>query len=128
MKRLISLAVLFTALAAVPALAFNDNKHLVDQVIRMWRSGVAEGTIIESVEKTAGVFDVSFDDVVAMRDAGVPRPIIRVLLEEAERRNGPEWQSVRNPHIDTDPTPPWTAFYDPWWFIPRYYTALPRSR
>lgn len=127
MKRLVPLAVLFTALAAVPLLAFNDNKHLVDEVIRMWRTGSPVETIISFVVETPGRFDVTFDDVIAMRDAGVPPRVVRIMLEEAEKR-GAYAGSTRRPRPDMDPTPPWTAFYDPWWFLPRYFSNLPHTR
>lgn len=120
MKRPVALAVLFFALAAGPLFAFHDNKHLADDVIRMWRSGAPEETIVRFVVSAPGRFDLTFDDVAAMRDAGVSRRVIRVLLEEAEARNDRPRESTRAPHRDPDPTPPWTEFYDPWWFLPRY--------
>jgi len=120
---LLAVACLF---AALPLCAFNDNKGLVDEVIRMSRAGVAEDAIIAYVVHTSGRFDVTADDIIAMRDANVPPRVIRVMIEESRVRTpdtGYEHASVR----DHDPTPPWTQIYDPWWYMPRYYTPLPRN-
>lgn len=121
MKRLI--AVLFCLFAAAPLLAFNDNKGLVDEVIRMSRARVADDTIIEYILHTSGKYYVSVDDVIAMRDAEVSSRVARVVIEESRAREPEAERTIAGP--DRNPTPPWTQFYDPWWFMPRMYKNLP---
>ncbi len=130
MKRLLVVFVVLAALAT-PLPAFNDHKGLTAEVIRMSQAGVSDDAIIEYVRHTSGRFVITADDVIALKNAGVSAAVIRVMIDESESRGLPERAGYSSrppaPEIDRDPTPPWTAFYDPWWFMPRYYTPLPRT-
>ncbi len=117
----------------MPLLAFDDNSGLVPDVIRMSQAGVGDDTIIAYILHTSGRFDVTADDVIAMTQANVSPKVIRALIDESRNRIPPERPAeaqpgVMVPQVDRDPTPPWTAFYDPWWFMPRMYTPLPSTR
>lgn len=122
MKRVIPFFALAAILIATPLVAFHTNRRLVDEVIRMSQAGVADDAIVEFVVHTNGRFDVSSDDVIAMTSAGVSSRVIRVMVNESARRTVPQRASVE------EPMPPYLNFYDPWWFLPRYYTSLPRAR
>ncbi len=130
MKTVRTLAVTLVALIAVPLFAASAN--LVDDVIRMYKSGVPEESIIQFVQKANGRFDVTADDLIALSDAKVPRTIIKAVLDEADVRNGRE-----NVH-DSRPAPRTTVvvspgyygygyygygpyWYDPWFYDPFFY-------
>ena len=122
MKRL-ALCAVFVSLAALPLFAFNDNKGLVSEVIRMSRAGVTEDAIVAYVVHTSGRFDVTVDDIIAMHDARVSPRVVRVMVEESRSRIPVNERpyGLTSAGRDHDPTPAWTQFYDPWWYLPRYY-------
>src|SRR5258706_4147062 len=84
MKSLRAVAVLLVALVAVPL--FAESATLVDDVIRMYKSGVPEDAIIHFVQRSDARFDVNADDLIALSDAKVPRTIIKAVLDEADVR------------------------------------------
>jgi hypothetical protein len=118
-----AVAVLLVALAAVPLFAVSRNP--VDDVIRMYKSGVPEEAIIQFVQKADNRFDVSADDLIAMADAKIPRTIIKVVLDVSDVRNGrSDVHDSRGP----EPSPATMALegsdvYDyPWYYgYPEYY-------
>lgn len=122
MKRVIPFFALAAIVIATPLFAFNTNRRLVDEVIRMSRAGVADDAIVEYVVHANGRFDVTAGDVIAMTNAGVSSRVIRVMVNESGSRIVPQRASAE------EPMPPYLNFYDPWWFLPRYYTNLPRTR
>jgi hypothetical protein len=131
MRTIRTLAVTLVALIAVPLFAASAN--LVDDVIRMYKSGVPEDAIIQFVQKANTRFDVNADDLIALSDAKVPRTVIKAVLDEADVRNGRE--NVRDTRtadgsrttVVVSPgygygyygyAPYW---YDPWFYDPFYY-------
>ena len=129
MRTIRTLAVTLVALIAVPLFAASAN--LVDDVIRMYKSGVPEDAIIQFVQKADARFDVTADDLIALSDAKVPRPIIKAVLDEADVRNGRENVHDSRPASRTTIVvspgyyggyygyaPYW---YDPWFYDPFYY-------
>lgn len=127
MKRVIPFLALVLTLIATASFGFKTSKRLVDEVIRMSQAGVNDDAIVEYVVHTAGRFVVTADDVIAMKNAGVSSRVIRVMVDESARRDVPQRASAGRPH-EEEPMPPYLNFYDPWWFLPRYYTNLPRTR
>ena len=123
MKTVRTLAVTLVALIAVPLFAASAN--LVDDVIRMYKSGVPEEAIIQFVQKADGRFDVSADDLIAMADAKVPRTIIKAVLDESDARNGRE--VVRDTRAPSSTTVvverPYNGYgyYDPYYYSPYWY-------
>lgn len=142
-------AVLLVALVAVPLFALSGNpvdtsrnpvaavsRNLVDDVIRMYKSGVPEEAIIQFVQKADNRFDVSADDLIAMADAKVPRTIIKVVLDVSDVRNGrsdvhdsrgpapspsPATMALEEPDVYDYPWyggyPYWGyPYYDPYWY------------
>jgi len=91
MKRHLFLALLL-CFAAVPLFAARRTTNIVDDVIRMQKSGVAEDEIVAFVHKGDSRMDVSADDMIALHDAGVSRAVIKAILDESgargERRDG----------------------------------------
>src|SRR5205814_256695 len=72
--------------AAVPLFAARRTTNIVDDVIRMQKAGVAEDEIIAFVHKGESRMDVTADDMIALHDAGVPRPVIKAVLDESSAR------------------------------------------
>src|SRR5260221_4109558 len=122
MKRLLrAVAVLLVALVAIPL--FAASRNLVDDVIRMYRSGVPEEAIVQFVQKTDGRFDVTADDLIAMADAKMPRTIIKAVLDESDIRSGRE--GVRDTRAASTTVvvelPYYNSWYDPWYYDPFWY-------
>src|ERR1041385_862906 len=85
MKRHLLVALLLS-FAAVPLFAARRTTNIVDDVIRMQKAGVAEDEIIAFVHKGESRMDVTADDMIALHDAGVPRAVIKAVLDEADAR------------------------------------------
>lgn len=131
MKSLRAVAVLLVALVAVPL--FAASAGLVDDVIRMYKSGVPEDAIIHFVQRSDARFDVNADDLIALSDAKIPRTIIKAVLDEADVRN--DRHDVRDSREASSTTvvverpysyggyyDPW--YYDPYWYGPRFSIGL----
>ena len=128
------IAALLTA-AAVPALALDNDRNannratnVVDEVIHMWKSNVAEEDIIAYVRKVDTRFYVSSDDIIDMTDAKVPRTVIKAVLDEADRRDDGRGYSDRRSTVYVAPGPYYgypyyygPAYYDPWFYDPYFY-------
>lgn len=131
MKTLRLLAIALVALVAVPLFATtttNANVNVVDDVIRMYKSGVPEDAIIQFVQKSNTRFDVTADDLIALSDAKVPRTIIKAVLDEADVRN--DRHDVRDVRGNDSRTTVvverpyfgyWGGWYDPWYYDPYWY-------
>ncbi len=124
MKR-IALAFAALLVLAVP-LSAAERTNIVDEVIRMWKSNVAEETIIQYVAKSEARFSVTADDVIDMADAKVPRTVIKAVLDEADARGDRsrtaervERRTVYVPRYDSGWYGP--SFYDPWYYDPFWY-------
>src|SRR6266852_2382895 len=122
MKRFLrAVAVLLVALVAIPL--FAASRNLVDDVIRMYRSGVPEEAIVQFVQKSDGRFDVTADDLIAMADAKMPRTIIKAVLDESDIRSGR--QGVRDSRAASTTVvverPYYNSWYDPWYYDPFWY-------
>lgn len=85
MKRYL-LAALLIAFAAVPLFAARRSTNIVDDVVRMQKSGIAEDEIIAFVHKGESRMDVTADDMIALHDAGVSRAVIKAILDESDAR------------------------------------------
>ena len=117
-----AIAVLLVAVVAVPLFAVTRN--LTDDVIRMYKSGVPEESIIQFVQKTDGRFDVSADDLIAMADAKLPRTIIKAVLDESDVRNGREGvRDSRESSTTVVVERPYYGYgyYDPYYYDPFWY-------
>ena len=134
MKRVITaVAVLLLIAAAAPVFALDSNPqarrttaNIVDEVIRMTQAGVADEEIVAYVHKTRDRFDVSADDIIAMTEAKVAKPVIHAVVDEADVRNGDrdrrvETRTVVQPAVYVGSPWFWDPFYyyDPWWYQPR---------
>ena len=128
---------LFALLLSTAAFALDDRTtdrtdrvNIVDEVIRMWKSNVAEDDIVAYIRKADTRFVVTADDVIAMSDAKVPRTVIKAVLDEADYR-GDRSRPVERRTVYVAPPyyyggyygpryyyDPW--FYDPWFYGPRF--------
>ncbi len=86
MKRLLCVALFL--LCAAPLFAIQTN--LIDDVIRMSRSHVADETIIEFVQTSRERISVTADDMIAMTSAGVSQAVINAVLEKAKTSAAPD--------------------------------------
>ena len=139
MKRIHLLFAAVLIFAAMPLFAARRSTNIVDDVIRMQKAGVAEDEIIAFVHKGDSRMDVSADDMIALHDAGVPRAVIKAILDEAdprgERRDRDGYRrdyaysySYAAPPVAYgyygfpyfyDPF--WSPdYYDPFWYGPRF--------
>jgi len=128
---LLFIALLITA-AASPAFALgrNDN-NIVDEVIKMWKSNVAEEDIVAYVHKADTRFSVSADDVIAMTDAKVPRTVIKAVLDEADEHGDRSRPADHRTVVVSPYYAPYygygygygygPAYYDPWYYDPFWY-------
>lgn len=124
MKITRAVAVLVLALASTSL--FAATRNITDDVLKMYKAGVAEEAIIDFVHKTDGRLEVTADDIIAMSDAHVPRTIIKAVLDEADVRNGRNSRDVRGTRETVVVSPgyisPWVYdpyYYDPFWY-PRF--------
>lgn len=137
MKRHLFLALLL-CFAAVPLFAARRSTNIVDDVIRMQKSGVAEDEIVAFVHKGDSRMDVTADDMIALHDAGVSRAVIKAILDESaargERRDGDRYRNdygYRDDGYAYSYSAPrvvygyggWPYFYDPF-YSPYYYSPF----
>ena len=107
-------------LAATPLLAVQTTKEtIVQDVIRMAKSGVDDDTIIEFVEKYDGRFDVSADDLIAMTEAKVSKDVVKAVVSEADSRNE-EADKADGRDAERTYVRPSTVYYP--YYVPRYYS------
>lgn len=73
------------AAAQAPAMQ-QDKKPLTNaDIIRMVKSGLAEGVVISAIEANDSSFDVSADALIALKQAGISQNIIAAMLASASR-------------------------------------------
>jgi hypothetical protein len=53
----------------------------------MSRAGVSEDSIISFVQNTRGPIALSADDLIVMTDAGLPKDLIKAVVDESAARN-----------------------------------------
>jgi hypothetical protein len=121
MKTTRILTALLFAFATAPL--FASTKNIADDVIKMFKSGVTEESIIDFVHKTDGQIDVTADDMIALSEARVPRTIIKAILDESDSRNGRgEVHDVRTEKETVVVQPRYVAgYYSPWYYDPFWY-------
>jgi len=124
-KTAFAAAVSFLLFLAIPAFAV-QTRNVVDDVIKMTKSGVAEETILDFVQK-APRYTVNADDVVAMSEAGVPRAVVRAVVKNADTSSAGSRDGVRDretvivaPSYGYYPAYGYGywPYYDPFWYGP----------
>ena len=81
MKRPVCVVAFFLLFAA-PLFALHTN--LIDDVIRMSRSGVGDEVIIEFVQASRERLAVTAGDIIAMKNAGVSQQVISTVIAKAD--------------------------------------------
>jgi hypothetical protein len=114
MKRIV-FSVAIVLLFVPPLFAIQTN--LIDDVIRMTRSGVASDTIIEFVKTSREQIEVSADDIIAMKNAGVAPDVIRAVIARGDSTGdsanaAPSSQPADQPPASGEPSDQ-TAASDP---------------
>jgi hypothetical protein len=114
MKRIL-FPVVIVLLFVAPLCAIQTN--LIDDVIRMSRSGVADDMIIEFVQTSRGRIEVTADDIIAMKNAGVAPQVIRAVVVRGEPTGdganvAPPSQPAEQPTANGEPSGQ-TAAADP---------------
>jgi hypothetical protein len=66
-------------LARIPVPLLPDDSRLLE-IVRLVKSGIPEAIILEQVERSGQVFDLSENDVLYLRRNGVPETTIGALL------------------------------------------------
>jgi hypothetical protein len=120
-------------IAAFPAAALNkpDQKalSLVDDVIRMSRSGVGDDEMIAFIKNESGKYDIDADDVIALADAKVPKAVIKAYINEAGDRRDVSRDARRRTTSSSRSyyVAPYAGWYDPWyspyWYDPFWYSG-----
>ena len=122
MKRMITaVAVLFLITAASPL--FAAQRRLVDDIVRMSRAGVSEDSIISFVQNVRGPIDLTADDLIVMTDAGLPKDLIKAVVDESAARNGQNYDrraTVYSPSVQYY-VPYYSPFYSPYYYDPFFY-------
>lgn len=76
-----------TTVAAQAPTTSQDTRPLMNaDIIRMVKSGLAEGVVISAIEANDSSFDVSADALIALKQAGISQNIIAAMLAAASRR------------------------------------------
>jgi hypothetical protein len=121
-KRIITaVAVLFLVTAASPL--FAAQRRLVDDIVRMSRAGVSEESIISFVQNTRGPINLTADDLIVMTDAGLPKDLIKAVVDESAARNGRNYDqraAVYAPSVQYY-VPYYSPFYSPYYYDPFFY-------
>lgn len=97
-----------TPTVAAQALATKqDKKPLANpDIIRMVKSGLAEGVVISAIEANDSSFDVSADALIALKQAGISQNIIAAMLASASRRRtSPAQMQAAAPIIPSQAAP-----------------------
>ena len=94
---------------------------VVDDVIKMSKAGVGDDEIIAFVQKNREPFDVSGDDVIAMTDAHVARPVIKAVIDASADRMRTERQAPRTRVVYTGYAGWYDPFYSPYYYDPFFY-------
>lgn len=68
-------------------------------IIRLVKSGLAEGVIISAIEANDASFDVSADALIALKQAGVSQNIIAAMLAAHSRRTVPAQMQAAGPAL-----------------------------
>lgn len=117
-KSILAVAVFILAFASTPLFAFS--RSVTSDVIRMTKAGVDEDTIIQFVKKTRGPIELTGDDVVAMKEAGVTQKVIRTVVDEADGRGRDNYDGRRNVVVVSPYAYPYAYPY-PYYYDPFYY-------
>jgi hypothetical protein len=117
-KSILAVAVFILAFASTPLFAFS--RSVTSDVIRMTKAGVDEGTIIQFVKKTRGPIDLTGNDIVAMKEAGVTQKVIRTVIDEADGRDRDSYDGRRSVVVVSPYAYPYPYYYDPFWY-PYYW-------
>ena len=116
-KSILAVAVFILAFASTPLFAFS--RSVSSDVIRMTKAGVDEETIIEFVKKTRGPIELTGDDVVAMKEAGVSQKVIRAVVDEADGRDRDSYDRRGNVVVVAPYAYPYGYPY-PYYYSPYY--------
>ena len=121
MKRTITaVAVLLLVTTAVPL--FAAQRRLVDDIVRMSRAGVAEDSIVAFVQNTRGPIDLTADDLIVMTDAGLPKTLIKAVVDESAARNGQRYDRRETGYAPSVQVyAPYYPYYAPYYYDPFFY-------
>ena len=101
------LAIVILSLAAISGTAFGQDPTPAakpkpyEEVIKLWKANLSEDFIKKQIENGTVVYNLGADEIIRLRDAGVPEGLINVML--ATRSS--EQQAVPPP----PPPPPYVA-------------------
>lgn len=129
-KRIITaVAFLFLVTAAAPLFAAPaQQRRLVDDIVRMSRAGVAEDSIISFVQNTRGPINLTADDLIVMTDAGLPKTLIKAVVDESAIRNSQSYDRRDRSYGSSVQVyaapyyyPYYSPFYSPYYYDPFFY-------
>ncbi len=109
MKRSVCV-IAFLLLSAGPLFAIQ--RDLIDDVIRMSRSGVSNEVIIDFVNARHERYVATADDIIALKNAGVPKQVITAVIGKADETGAAANQASSTssqPGEQTAPAPPQAA-------------------
>lgn len=126
-----------TVTATIPASGAPRFSGRINEVVSLTESGVDQTIVLSYIKNSPGPFQPSADEIIRMRDAGVPTPVITAMLQRgaelreqaqaiaaaAPAQNQTYAQSTATyaqPAATTVVTPPVT-YADPTYY-PTYYT------
>jgi len=59
-----------------------------EEVIKLWKANLSEDFIKRQIQTGTTVYDLSADEVIRLRDAGLPEGLINIMLETKNRKPG----------------------------------------
>lgn len=149
MKRSAFVFAFLLSVIALPLYAIRITS--VDDVIRLHRSGATHALILQAIAESPEKLEVSREDVIAMREAGLSEELIVAVLDRAKSDpNAPAHETRpadaaapvegRTPDEGDECTtydpplfimggwfiPRW--LWDPYWYMPRFYSPAANAR
>ena len=76
-----------------------------EEIIKLWKANLSEDFIKRQVQSGTIVYDLSADEVIRLRDAGLPENVINVMLDTKSRRGADPKAPAAVPALSSAPAP-----------------------
>ena len=76
-----------------------------EQIVKLWKANLSEEFLLRKIEREQVVYQLSTDDIIACKAAGVPESVIEAMMK-TESRAARGAEAARPPAITAPPVPP----------------------
>lgn len=81
------------------------------EVVKLWKAGVGNDVMLAFIQKSRFVFNLSVNDILYLKDAGIPSPIITAMLNHdgslrSQNPGGPALNAPNQPPVPVQPDYP----------------------